>query len=43
MKAIAEKVLVLGIDGLDPRLTKYYMDQGLMPNFQKFCQRAVKI
>ncbi len=40
MKAIAEKVLVLGIDGLDPRLTKYYMDQGLMPNFQKFCQRG---
>lgn len=30
------KVLVLGVDGLDPRLTKKYMDKGVMPNFTKF-------
>ncbi len=30
------KVLVLGVDGLDPRLTKKFMDKGVMPNFEKF-------
>ena len=34
------KVLVLGVDGLDPRLTKKYMDKGVMPNFTKFQQRG---
>mgnify|MGYP000683395261 FL=1 len=27
------KVLVLGVDGLDPRLAKKYMDKGVMPHF----------
>ena len=30
------KELVLGVDGLDPRLTKKFMDKGVMPNFEKF-------
>jgi predicted AlkP superfamily phosphohydrolase/phosphomutase len=30
--ADAPKVLVLGFDGMDPRLTRQYLDQGLMPN-----------
>lgn len=34
------KVLVLGVDGLDPRLTKKYMNKGVMPNFTKFQQRG---
>ena len=34
------KVLVLGVDGLDPRLTKHYMDKGVMPNFTKFMKRG---
>ena len=34
------KVLVLGVDGLDPRLTKKYMDKGVMPNFTKFMERG---
>ena len=34
------KVLVLGVDGLDPRLTKKYMDKGVMPNFTKFMKRG---
>lgn len=29
------KVLVLGVDGLDPRLTKHFLDEGKMPNFDK--------
>ncbi len=34
------KVLVLGVDGLDPRLTKKYMDKGVMPNFTEFMKRG---
>lgn len=34
------KVLVLGVDGLDPRLTKKYMDKGVMPNFSEFKRRG---
>jgi predicted AlkP superfamily phosphohydrolase/phosphomutase len=33
-----QKVLVLGIDGMDPHLLKKYMDQGLMPNTKKFLE-----
>ncbi len=36
----AEKILVLGIDGMDPRLTKYHMEQGYMPNLQEFLARG---
>ncbi|MDO4280479.1 MAG: alkaline phosphatase family protein [Peptococcaceae bacterium] len=32
------KVLVLGIDGLDPKLTKKYVDEGYMPNMKKFLE-----
>lgn len=28
-----KKVVILGIDGLDPRLLRQYMDQGLLPHF----------
>ena len=34
------KVLVLGVDGLDPRLAKKYMDKGVMPNFTEFMKRG---
>lgn len=34
------KVLVLGIDGLDPRLTKKYVDEGVMPNLAEFIKRG---
>ena len=34
------KVLVLGVDGLDPRLTKKYMEKGVMPNFTKFMKKG---
>lgn len=33
--AADKKVVVLGIDGLDPKLLQHYMDQGLLPNFSK--------
>ncbi|AFM27739.1 alkaline phosphatase family protein [Desulfomonile tiedjei] len=37
---ISEKVLVLGIDGLDPRLMKKYVDEGKMPNAKKYIDRG---
>ncbi|MCK9996933.1 MAG: alkaline phosphatase family protein, partial [Candidatus Krumholzibacteria bacterium] len=30
------KVLVLGFDGMDPILLEHFLDQGAMPNFEKF-------
>ncbi len=36
----AKKILVLGIDGMDPRLTKYHLEQGLMPNLKKFLDKG---
>ena len=35
-----KKVLILGIDGLDPRLTKRYVEEGFMPNTKKFLERG---
>lgn len=34
-KPLSEKILVLGIDGMDPALTKKYLDAGKMPNLQQ--------
>ena len=34
--ARSEKIFVLGIDGMDPRLTKKYVEMGIMPNTKKF-------
>lgn len=34
-KALSNKILVLGIDGMDPRKTRKYVDEGLMPNTAK--------
>ena len=35
-QALTEKILVLGIDGFEPKLAKKYMDEGKMPNLKKF-------
>jgi len=32
------KVMVLGIDGMDPRLTRKYVDQGLLPNIKRYIE-----
>ncbi len=36
----AKKLLVLGIDGMDPRLTKRFVEEGKMPNTAKFLERG---
>ena len=35
-KALSSKILVLGVDGMDPRLTKKYLDKGLLPNIERY-------
>ena len=39
-EALSQKVLVLGIDGMDPRKTRKYVDEGLMPNTKKIIERG---
>jgi predicted AlkP superfamily phosphohydrolase/phosphomutase len=34
-KARVKRVIVVGLDGLDPGLARKYMDEGLMPNFKR--------
>ena len=34
------KIIVVGIDGMDPRLAKKYLDAGKMPNLQKLLSRG---
>ena len=34
----SSKVFVIGLDGMDPSLTKKYMDQGKMPNVKKLVE-----
>ena len=35
-----EKIMVLGIDAMDPRLTKKFIAKGIMPNMEKFIERG---
>lgn len=37
---LADKILVLGVDGMDPRYSKWLMDQGKMPNLKKIVERG---
>jgi Uncharacterized conserved protein len=39
-KSLTNKVLILGIDGMDPHVTKKYLKQGKMPNVQKYIERG---
>ena len=34
----AEKVAVIGVDAMDPRLTRKYVDMGIMPNVKKLIE-----
>lgn len=39
-QALTEKVMVIGIDGMDPSLTKKYMDMGKLPNIEKLVKQG---
>ena len=38
----SEKILLLGLDGLDPKLTRKYVDKGIMPNTKKFIENGAQ-
>jgi len=40
-KAMVKKVVILGLDGMDPGLATRYMREGRLPNFQKLADRGV--
>ena len=39
-QAMTQKFLVLGVDGLEPRLSRKYLELGKMPNMQRFIDRG---
>lgn len=39
-EALADKILILGVDGMDPRLAKHCMDKGLMPSLKTIVERG---
>jgi len=39
-EVISDKMIVVGVDGMDPRLTKKYMEMGLMPNVKKLLEKG---
>ena len=39
-RSLGKKVIVIGIDGMDPRLSSSLMKQGLMPNFVKISSQG---
>jgi predicted AlkP superfamily phosphohydrolase/phosphomutase len=40
-RALAQRVVVLGFDGMDPGLTLKLMREGRLPNFQKLAEKGV--
>ena len=41
-KPLTNKVLLLGVDGLDPKLTSKYLKQGLLPNIEKYVRSGAQ-
>ena len=39
-KATSNKLIILGVDGMDPKLTKKYIAMGLMPNTENSSNAA---
>lgn len=41
-KVLSNKIIILGVDGMDPRLTLKYVAQGKMPNTKKIIDRGAQ-
>jgi Uncharacterized conserved protein len=41
-KPLAEKIIVLGVDGMDPMITRKFLKMGVMPNFQKLVDQGAQ-
>jgi predicted AlkP superfamily phosphohydrolase/phosphomutase len=39
-KARTKRVVILGLDGLDPTLARRFMDEGMLPNFKKLADEG---
>lgn len=39
-EALSQKIMVLGVDGMDPRLTCQYLEEGIMPNVKKLMEKG---
>ena len=39
---LSSKIMVLGVDGMDPRLAKKYVDEGKMPNLKTIIERGAQ-
>lgn len=39
-KAYADKIMILGVDGMDPRLTRKYIDEGKCPRSKLLLKEA---
>lgn len=37
-----DKIMILGVDGMEPSLTKKFMDQGKLPNIAQFVKRGAQ-
>ena len=42
-KGLTDKLLLLGIDGMDPRFSRKMADEGKMPNLQKFLKKGAAL
>ena len=40
-KKHADKIMIVGIDGMDPKLTMKYLEKGVMPNTKRILERGV--
>ena len=41
-KPLTDKVLLLGVDGLDPRLTSKFLKEGKLPNIKKYVEQGAQ-
>lgn len=41
-KPLSEKILILGIDGMDPRFSKKLLEEGEMPNLRQLVEQGAK-
>lgn len=39
-KRHAQKIMILGVDGMDPRYTRYMVDRGMVPNVAEYIKRG---
>ena len=41
MRSMNEKVIILGFDGMDPKLLQQFMSEGVLPNFKKLADEGI--